>query len=84
VVLAAAKHAQGRGAVDAMIGFESGGRRLTTRLIAGDYIKYSSKFPADFGSCGDMPALPLAEAVGGGVSGTGERPVQPVLRDDER
>ena len=48
---------------DAMIGFESGGRRLTTRLIAGEYIKYSSKFPADFGSYGDMPAVPLAEAV---------------------
>ena len=46
-----------------MIGFESGGRRLTTRLIAGEYIKYSSKFPADFGSYGDMPAAPLAEAV---------------------
>ncbi len=50
-------------AADAMIGFESGGRRLTTRLIAGEYIKYSSKFPADFGSHGDMPAVPLAEAV---------------------
>jgi DNA polymerase III subunit beta len=48
---------------DAMIGFESGGRRLTTRLIAGEYIKYSSKFPADFGSYGDMPAAGLAEAV---------------------
>jgi DNA polymerase-3 subunit beta len=48
---------------DAMIGFESGGRRLTTRLIAGEYIKYSSRFPAEFGSCGDMPAVPLAEAV---------------------
>ena len=46
-----------------MIGFESAGRRLTTRLIAGDYIKYSSKFPADFGSCAEMPAAPLAEAV---------------------
>ncbi len=50
-------------AADAVIGFESGGRRLTTRLIAGEYIKYSSKFPADFGSCGDMPAARLAEAV---------------------
>jgi DNA polymerase-3 subunit beta len=50
-------------AADAMIGFESGGRRLTTRLIAGEYIKYSSKFPADFGSYGDMPAVPLTEAV---------------------
>jgi len=50
-------------AADAMIGFESGGRRLTTRLIAGEYIKYTSKFPADFGSCGDVPAARLAEAV---------------------
>ena len=48
---------------DAMIGFESGGRRLTTRLIAGEYIKYMSRFPEDFGSRGDMPAVPLAEAV---------------------
>ena len=46
-----------------MIGFESGGRRLTTRLIAGEYIKYMSRFPEDFGSRGDMPAVPLAEAV---------------------
>jgi DNA polymerase-3 subunit beta len=48
---------------DAMIGFESDGRRLTTRLIAGDYIKYANRFPAEFGSCGEMPAVPLAEAV---------------------
>jgi DNA polymerase III subunit beta len=51
------------GAADATIGFESGGRRLTTRLIGGEYIKYSSKFPSDFGSYGDMPAAALAEAV---------------------
>jgi DNA polymerase-3 subunit beta len=50
-------------AADAMIGFESAGRRLTTRLIAGEYIKYMSRFPEDFGSRGDMPAVPLAEAV---------------------
>ena len=50
-------------AADAMIGFESGGRRLTTRLIAGEYIKYMSRFPAEFGSRGDMPAVPLIEAV---------------------
>jgi DNA polymerase III subunit beta len=57
------RNASGGGPADAMIGFESGGRRLTTRLIAGEYIKYSSKFPADFGSYGDMPATALAEAV---------------------
>ena len=50
-------------AADAMIGFETGERRLTTRLIAGEYIKYSSKFPGEFGSTGDMPATALAEAV---------------------
>jgi DNA polymerase III subunit beta len=50
-------------AADAMVGFESGGRRLTTRLIAGEYIKYMSRFPDAFGSRGDMPAIPLAEAV---------------------
>jgi len=50
-------------AADAMIGFESGGRRLTTRLIAGEYIKYMSRFPEEFGSRGDMPAIPLVEAV---------------------
>ena len=60
---AATRNTQGAKPVDAMIGFESGGRRLTTRLIAGEYIKYSSKFPADFGSHGDMPAVALAEAV---------------------
>ena len=44
-----ARNAHAASGADAMIGFESGGRRLTTRLIAGEYIKYSSKFPADGG-----------------------------------
>ena len=48
---------------DAMIGFESAGRRLTTRLIAGEYIKYRSRFPADFACRADMPAAPFIEAV---------------------
>jgi DNA polymerase-3 subunit beta len=48
---------------DAVIGFECGGRRLTTRLIGTEYIKYSSRFPRDFSSCADMPAVQLAEAV---------------------
>ncbi len=51
-----------RGA-DAVVGFECGGRRLTTRLIGTEYIKYSSRFPRDFSSCADMPAVELAEAV---------------------
>ena len=48
---------------DAMIGFESGGRRLTTRLIAGEFIKYRSRFPADSGCRADLPAGPFVEAV---------------------
>jgi DNA polymerase III subunit beta len=48
---------------DAMIGFESGGRRLTTRLIAGEFIKYRSRFPAEFSNRADMLAGPFVEAV---------------------
>jgi DNA polymerase III subunit beta len=50
-------------AADAMIGFESGGRRVTTRLIAGEYIKYRSRFPAEFACRADLPAAPFIEAV---------------------
>jgi DNA polymerase-3 subunit beta len=50
-------------AADAMIGFESGGRRLTTRLIAGEYIKYRSRFPNDFACRADVPVAPFIEAV---------------------
>jgi DNA polymerase III subunit beta len=50
-------------AADGMIGFEGGGRRLTARLLGGDFIKYSSRFPADFGSRADMAPGPLIEAV---------------------
>src|ERR1700761_6184177 len=48
---------------DAMIGFESGGRRLTTRLIAGECIKYRSRFPVEFTCRADLPATPFIEAV---------------------
>jgi DNA polymerase III sliding clamp (beta) subunit (PCNA family) len=60
---AAASAADSLHAAEAMIGFETAGRRLTTRLIAGEYIKYKSRFPEGFGSRGDMPAIPLTEAV---------------------
>jgi DNA polymerase III subunit beta len=50
-------------AADAMIGFESGGRRLTTRLIAGEYIKYRSRFPGDFACRADVAAASFIEAV---------------------
>ena len=48
---------------DAMIGFEAGDRRLTTRLLAGEFIKYRSRFPDEFGSTADLPAEAFIEAV---------------------
>jgi DNA polymerase-3 subunit beta len=46
-----------------MIGFEAGERRLTTRLLAGEFPKYRSRFPAEFGCVADVPAEAFAEAV---------------------
>lgn len=48
---------------DAMIGFETGDRRLTTRLLAGEFIRYRSRFPDEFGSTADLPAEAFIEAV---------------------
>jgi DNA polymerase-3 subunit beta len=48
---------------DAMIGFEAGERRLTTRLLAGEFIRYRSRFPEDFGCTAELPAEAFAEAV---------------------
>jgi DNA polymerase III subunit beta len=53
----------GPAATDAMIGFESGQRRLTTRLLAGEFVKYRSRFPEEFGCTADLPAEAFAEAV---------------------
>jgi DNA polymerase-3 subunit beta len=51
------------GGTDAMVGFDAGERRLTTRLIAGEFIKYRSRFPAEFGCHAELPAAVLAEAL---------------------
>ena len=48
---------------DGMISFEGGGRRLTARLIAGDFIKYRTRFPSEFGSQAEVPAAAFLEAV---------------------
>lgn len=50
-------------AAEAMIGFEAGERRLTTRLLAGEFIRYRSRFPEEFGCVADLPAGAFAEAV---------------------
>jgi DNA polymerase-3 subunit beta len=53
----------GRSGAEAMIGFETGTRRLTTRLLAGEFIRYQSRFPEEFGCTADLPAEAFAEAV---------------------
>jgi len=53
----------GPGAAEAMIGFEAGDRRLTTRLLAGEFVRYRSRFPDEFGCTADVPAAAFTEAV---------------------
>jgi DNA polymerase III subunit beta len=48
---------------DGMISFEGGSRRLTARLIGGEFIKYRSRFPEEFGSRALLPAGAFTEAV---------------------
>jgi DNA polymerase III subunit beta len=53
----------GAAAAEAMIGFEAGERRLTARLLAGEFVRYRSRFPEEFGCTADLPAEAFAEAV---------------------
>lgn len=46
-----------------MVSFAGGGRQLTARLIAGEFIRYQSRFPAEFGSRALLPAASFTEAV---------------------
>jgi len=50
-------------AAEGMVSFESGDRRLTARLISGEFIRYRNRFGADFGCRADLPAGPVIEAV---------------------
>jgi DNA polymerase-3 subunit beta len=62
IMLREASH-EGAAADGAMIGFEAGGRRLTTRLLAGEFPRYRERFPVVFGCVADLPAEAFAEAV---------------------
>jgi DNA polymerase-3 subunit beta len=46
-----------------VISFEGGNRRLTARLIGGEFIRYRSRFPDEFGSRALLPAGTFIEAV---------------------
>jgi DNA polymerase III subunit beta len=48
---------------EGMISFEGGGRRMTARLIAGEFIRYRSRFPGEFGCRAEVLAEPFIEAV---------------------
>lgn len=48
---------------DGMISFTIGGRRLTTRLIGGEFIRYRSRFPAEFGGRAEVPGALFTDAV---------------------
>jgi DNA polymerase-3 subunit beta len=61
-IVSGAQASSGGGA-EAMIGFESGERRLTARLLAGEFVRYRSRFPEEFGCTADLPADAFTEAV---------------------
>jgi DNA polymerase III subunit beta len=48
---------------DGVICFEGAGRRLTARLIAAEFIRYESRFPASFDASAELPAGQFTEAV---------------------
>ena len=63
---AAARRGRGDGEprpAEGMISFGIGRRRLTTRLIGGEFIRYRSRFPAEFGCRAEVPGGTFAEAV---------------------
>ena len=49
--------------VEGMISFECRGRRLTGRLIGGEFIRYRSRFPDGYGCRAELPSGPFIEAV---------------------
>jgi DNA polymerase III subunit beta len=59
----AAGHGRDPRPADGMISFEAGERRLTARLISGEFIRYQSRFPDGFGSRALLPAGLFTEAV---------------------
>jgi DNA polymerase-3 subunit beta len=48
---------------DGLISFEAADRRLTARLIGGEFIKYQNRFSGDFACQADLLAGPAIEAV---------------------
>ncbi|WP_019633684.1 DNA polymerase III subunit beta [Actinomadura atramentaria] len=55
--------ATGGGAGEGMIGFEGGGRRTTSRLLDGDFVKYRSLLPSEYAGLAEVNTAPFIEAV---------------------
>ncbi|MQY05275.1 DNA polymerase III subunit beta [Actinomadura macrotermitis] len=55
--------AQGGGAGEGMIGFAGGGRRTTSRLLDGDFVKYRSLLPSEYAGLADVQTGAFIEAV---------------------
>ncbi|MEV5573620.1 DNA polymerase III subunit beta [Spirillospora sp. NPDC052269] len=51
------------GAGEGMIGFEGGGRRTTSRLLDGDFVKYRSLLPSEYAGLAEIATAPFIEAV---------------------
>jgi len=49
--------------VEGMITFAGRGRRLTARLIGGEFIRYQSRFPAEFDHHAELAAEPFLAAI---------------------
>ncbi len=48
---------------DSLIGFAGAGRQTTTRLLSGEYPKYSALLPSEFSATAELVASSFAEAV---------------------
>jgi DNA polymerase-3 subunit beta len=48
---------------EGMIGFEGGGRRTTSRLLDGDFVKYRSLLPSEYAGLAELPTAAFIEAV---------------------
>ena len=55
--------AGGGAAGEGMIGFEGGGRRTTSRLLDGDFVKYRSLLPSEYAGLAEVQTAPFIEAV---------------------
>ncbi|MEV4251905.1 DNA polymerase III subunit beta [Spirillospora sp. NPDC049652] len=51
------------GAGEGMIGFEGGGRRTTSRLLDGDFVKYRSLLPSEYAGNAEVSTASFIEAV---------------------